>query len=43
MKAVISAYARSPFHFSRKGKLAEVRPDDNALSLEILQAVQDNL
>ncbi len=26
MKAVISAYARSPFHFSRKGKLAEVRP-----------------
>jgi acetyl-CoA acyltransferase len=28
MKAVISAYARSPFHFSRKGKLAEVRPDD---------------
>ncbi|RFP16287.1 MULTISPECIES: thiolase family protein [unclassified Duganella] len=28
MKAVISAYARSPFHFSRKGKLAEVRPDE---------------
>ncbi|OEZ98552.1 thiolase family protein [Duganella sp. HH101] len=28
MKAVISAYARSPFHFARKGKLAEVRPDD---------------
>ncbi|SDF61244.1 MULTISPECIES: thiolase family protein [unclassified Duganella] len=28
MKAVISAYARSPFHFSRRGKLAEVRPDD---------------
>lgn len=28
MKAVISGYARSPFHFSRKGKLAEVRPDD---------------
>ena len=28
MKAVISAYARSPFHFARKGKLAEIRPDD---------------
>ncbi|MYM31287.1 acetyl-CoA C-acyltransferase [Duganella sp. CY15W] len=28
MKAVISGYARSPFHFARKGKLAEVRPDD---------------
>lgn len=27
MKAVISAYARSPFHFARKGKLAETRPD----------------
>ena len=27
MKAVISAYARSPFHFSKKGSLAEVRPD----------------
>ena len=28
MKAAISAYARSPFHFARKGELAEVRPDD---------------
>jgi acetyl-CoA acyltransferase len=27
MKAVISAYARSPFHFAKKGSLAEVRPD----------------
>lgn len=27
MKALISAYARSPFHFARKGALAEVRPD----------------
>jgi len=27
MKAVIAAYARSPFHFSRKGALAGVRPD----------------
>ncbi|MDB6002800.1 MAG: acetyl-CoA acetyltransferase, partial [Rhizobacter sp.] len=30
MKAVISAYARSPFHFAKKGQLAEVRPDDLA-------------
>lgn len=30
MKAVISAYARSPFHFARKGQLAGVRPDDLA-------------
>lgn len=30
MKALISAYARSPFHFARKGALAEVRPDDLA-------------
>ena len=27
MKAVISAYARSPFTFARKGALAGVRPD----------------
>jgi len=27
MKAVISAYARSPFHFAKKGALASVRPD----------------
>lgn len=27
MKTVISAYARSPFHFAKKGALAEVRPD----------------
>ncbi|MFZ6645134.1 thiolase family protein [Undibacterium sp. TJN25] len=30
MKAVISAYARSPFHFSKKGALANVRPDTMA-------------
>lgn len=30
MKAVISGYARSPFHFARKGALATVRPDDLA-------------
>jgi acetyl-CoA acyltransferase len=27
MKALISAYARSPFHFAKKGALAQVRPD----------------
>lgn len=27
MKAVISAYARSPFHFAKKGALAGLRPD----------------
>ena len=27
MKALISAYARSPFHFARKGALATTRPD----------------
>lgn len=30
MKAVIAAYARSPFHFARKGALAGVRPDELA-------------
>ena len=33
MKAVISAYARSPFHFARMGALAEVRPDTLAASV----------
>jgi acetyl-CoA acyltransferase len=28
--AVIAGYARTPFHFARKGKLASVRPDDLA-------------
>jgi len=30
MKAVIAAYARSPFHFAKKGALASIRPDDLA-------------
>ncbi len=37
MKAVISGYARSPFHFARKGKLAEVRPDD--LGAQVVQGL----
>lgn len=30
MKALIAAYARSPFHFARKGALATTRPDELA-------------
>jgi len=30
MKALIGAYARSPFHFAKKGRLAGVRPDELA-------------
>lgn len=33
MKALISAYARTPFHFARKGALAAVRPDTLAAEL----------
>jgi acetyl-CoA acyltransferase len=37
MKAVIGAYARSPFHFARKGRLAEVRPD--TLAAQVVQGL----
>ncbi|MDI3383766.1 thiolase family protein [Xenophilus aerolatus] len=37
MKALISAYARSPFHFARKGRLAEVRPD--TLAAEVVKGL----
>ncbi|MDM0078436.1 thiolase family protein [Variovorax sp. J2P1-59] len=37
MKAVISAYARSPFHFARKGRLAGVRPD--TLAAEVVKGL----
>src|SRR6202008_3750231 len=37
MKAVIAAYARSPFHFAKKGALAAVRPDD--LAAEVVKAL----
>lgn len=33
MKAVISAYARSPLHFAKKGALAQVRPDTLAATV----------
>lgn len=37
MKAVIAAYARSPFHFARKGRLADVWPD--TLAAQVLQGL----
>ena len=37
MKAVISAYARSPFHFAKKGALAGVRPD--TLGAQVVQGL----
>lgn len=37
MKAVISAYARSPFHFARKGKLAETRPE--TIAAQVVEGV----
>ncbi|WP_312529854.1 thiolase family protein [Comamonas sp.] len=37
MKAVITAYARSPFQFARKGRLAEVRPD--TLAAQVVQGL----
>lgn len=37
MKAVISGFARSPFHFARKGALAAVRPDD--LAAQVIRAL----
>ncbi|MGB3430444.1 thiolase family protein [Achromobacter sp.] len=37
MKAVIAAYARSPFHFARKGRLADLRPD--ALAAQVVQGL----
>jgi acetyl-CoA acyltransferase len=37
MKAVIAAYARSPFHFANKGALANVRPD--ALAAQVVRGL----
>ena len=37
MKAVIAAYARSPFHFAKKGALAAVRPD--TLAADVVKAL----
>lgn len=40
MKALISAYARSPFHFARKGALAQVRPD--TLASQVLRGILES-
>ncbi len=37
MKAVIAGYARSPFHFAKKGLLAGVRPD--TLAAQVVQGL----
>lgn len=37
MKAIISSYARSPFHFAKKGALAKVRPD--TLGAEVVKGL----
>lgn len=39
MKAVIAAYARSPFHFANKGALAQVRPD--TLAAQVVRGLLD--
>src|SRR3989344_4795762 len=35
MKALITAYVRSPFHFARKGALADMRPDTLAAQVVV--------
>jgi acetyl-CoA acyltransferase len=41
VKAVITAYARSPFHFAKKGALAGVRPD--TLAAQVVRGLLDRL
>ncbi|HEY4366921.1 MAG TPA: thiolase family protein [Steroidobacteraceae bacterium] len=41
MNAVIAGFARSPFHFAKKGKLTTVRPDD--LAALVLRGLVDRL
>lgn len=41
MKAVIAAYARSPFHFARKGALATTRPD--TLAAQVVQGLMNRV
>lgn len=41
MKAVIAAYARSPFHFAKKGALAGVRPD--TLAAQVASGLLDRV
>jgi acetyl-CoA acyltransferase len=37
MKAVVAAYARSPFHFAKKGRLAGLRPE--AMAAQVVQGL----
>ena len=39
--AVIAGFARSPFHFARKGALIDLRPDD--LAAQVLRGLVDHL
>ncbi len=41
MKALISTYVRSPFHFAKKGGLAEVRPEE--LGSQVVQGLLSRL
>lgn len=41
MSMVIAGYARSPFHFARKGALINVRPDD--LAAQTLKGLMSKL
>lgn len=41
MKAVITAYARSPFHFARKGALTQVRPE--TLTAQVVQGLMNKV
>lgn len=41
MKAVITAYARSPFHFARKGALATTRPD--TLAAQVVKGLMNRV
>lgn len=37
MRAVVAGYARSPFHFAKKGRLAQLRPD--TMAAQVVQAL----
>lgn len=40
-RVVIAGYARSPFHFARKGELIEMRPDD--MAAQVMRGLVDRL
>ncbi|MDU2872726.1 MAG: acetyl-CoA C-acyltransferase, partial [Pseudomonas aeruginosa] len=41
ISVVIAGYARSPFHFARKGALVDIRPDD--LAAAVLKGLVEKL